>query len=49
VLAPLDSQAMVNPVASAVQAGIPVIVMDSGLKSDKYISFVATDNFKGAG
>jgi len=47
VLAPLDSQAMVNPVASAVQAGIPVIVMDSGLKSDKYISFVATDNFKG--
>jgi ribose transport system substrate-binding protein len=47
VLAPLDSQAMVNPVASAVQSGIPVIVMDSGLKSDDYISFVATDNFKG--
>ena len=47
VLAPLDSQALVNPVASAVQAGIPVIVMDSGLKSDKYVSFVATDNFKG--
>ncbi|MSU59482.1 MAG: sugar ABC transporter substrate-binding protein [Pedosphaera sp.] len=47
VLAPLDSQALVNPVASAVQAGIPVIVMDSGLKSDKYTSFVATDNFKG--
>ena len=47
VLAPLDSQALVNPVASAVQSGIPVLVMDSGLKSDKYISFVATDNFKG--
>lgn len=47
VLAPLDSQALVSPVASAVQAGIPVIVMDSGLKSDKYVSFVATDNFKG--
>lgn len=47
VLAPLDSQALVNPVVSAVQAGIPVIVMDSGLKSDKYVSFVATDNFKG--
>ena len=47
VLAPLDSQALVNPVASAVQAGIPVVVMDSGLKSDKYLSFVATDNFKG--
>ena len=47
VLAPLDSQALVNPVESAVQAGVPVIVMDSGLKSDKYVSFVATDNFKG--
>ncbi|HEX4122412.1 MAG TPA: substrate-binding domain-containing protein [Verrucomicrobiae bacterium] len=47
VLAPLDSQALANPVASAVQSGIPVVVMDSGLKSDKYISFVATDNFKG--
>jgi ribose transport system substrate-binding protein len=47
VLAPLDSQALVNPVESAVQAGIPVLVMDSGLKSDKYVSFVATDNFKG--
>jgi ribose transport system substrate-binding protein len=47
VLAPLDSQAMVNPVESATQTGIPVVIMDSGLKSDKYISFVATDNFKG--
>ena len=47
VLAPLDSQALVNPVVNAVQAGVPVIVMDSGLKSDKQISFVATDNFKG--
>jgi ribose transport system substrate-binding protein len=47
VLAPLDSQALVSPVASATQAGIPVVVIDSGLKSDKQISFVATDNYKG--
>ncbi len=47
VLAPLDSQALANPVASAVQAGIPVVVMDSGLKSDQYLTFVATDNIKG--
>jgi len=47
VLAPLDSQALVNPVANSVQAGVPVVLMDSGLKSDKPISFVATDNFKG--
>ena len=47
VLAPLDSQALVSPVASAAQAGVPVVIMDSGLKSDKYVSFVATDNYKG--
>jgi ribose transport system substrate-binding protein len=47
VLAPLDSQALVRPVASAAQAKVPVVIMDSGLKSEKYISFVATDNYKG--
>jgi ribose transport system substrate-binding protein len=47
VIAPLDSQALVNPVESAVQSGIPVVVMDSALKTDKYTSFVATDNLKG--
>lgn len=47
VLAPLDSQALVNPVASARQAGVPTIVIDSDLKSDQQISFIATDNFKG--
>ena len=47
VLAPLDSQALVAPVASAAQAKIPTVVIDSDLKSDKQISFVATDYFKG--
>ena len=47
VLAPLDSQALVAPVANAAKAKIPVVVFDSDLKSDKQISFVATDNFKG--
>jgi ribose transport system substrate-binding protein len=47
VLAPLDSQALVNPVASAKQSGVPTVVIDSDLKSDQQISFVATDNFKG--
>jgi ribose transport system substrate-binding protein len=47
VLAPLDSQALVKPVASAAQSKVPVVIIDSGLKTDKYISFVATDNFKG--
>ncbi len=47
VLAPLDSQALVAPVANAARSKIPVVLIDSGLKSDKYVSFVATDNYKG--
>ena len=47
VLAPLDSRALVQPVKSAVQAGVPVVVIDSDLNSDKHVSFVATDNHKG--
>lgn len=47
VLAPLDSQALVQPVENAGKAGIPVVIFDSGLKSEKIVSFVATDNFKG--
>jgi ribose transport system substrate-binding protein len=47
VLAPLDSLALVSPVKSAVQAGIPVVIFDSDLKSDQQTSFVATDNYKG--
>ena len=47
VLAPLDSRALVAPVVSALQAGVPTVVIDSDLESDKQVSFVATDNFKG--
>lgn len=47
VLAPLDSQALVRPVRNAVRSKIPVVIIDSGLKADSYVSFVATDNYKG--
>jgi ribose transport system substrate-binding protein len=47
VLAPLDSQALVTPVENATKAKVPVVIIDSNLKSDDYVSFVATDNFKG--
>ena len=47
VLAPLDDTALRMPVRDAVRAGIPVIIIDSGLKSDDYSSFVATDNYIG--
>jgi ribose transport system substrate-binding protein len=47
VLAPLDDTALRMPVRDAVRAGIPVVIIDSGLKSDDYSSFVATDNYIG--
>src|SRR5215510_14004802 len=47
VLAPLDDAALAPPVAAAKRRGIPVVVIDSGLKGDDYVSFVATDNRAG--
>jgi len=47
VLAPLDSKALVQPVNTAARAKVPVVIFDSDLQSDKYVSFVATDNYKG--
>ena len=47
VLAPLDSKALVPAVTTAARAKVPVVVFDSDLQSTNYVSFVATDNFKG--
>ncbi len=47
VLAPLDSQALAAPVERAAAGGIPVVIIDSALNSQKPVSYVATDNFKG--
>ncbi len=47
VLAPLDDAALRIPVRDAVTNGIPVVIIDSGLKSQDYASFVATDNYVG--
>lgn len=47
-VAPLDDSALVAPVEAAIAQNIPVLIFDSALKSDKTISFVATDN-KAAG
>src|SRR5262245_30320829 len=47
VLAPLDEAALAPPVADAKRRGIPVVVIDSGLKGSDFVSFVATDNRKG--
>ncbi len=47
VLAPLDDRALMRPVDEAMREGIPVVIMDSNLQGDNYISFVATDNYRG--
>ena len=47
VLAPLDAQALAAPVEMAAKAKIPVVIIDSGIKTDSIASFVATDNFAG--
>lgn len=46
-IAPLDEAALVGPVNDAMEKKIPVVIFDSGLKGDNYVSFVATDNVKG--
>jgi ribose transport system substrate-binding protein len=47
VLAPQSDTALVQVVEKAMDAGIPVVIIDSGLKSEKIVSFVATDNYQG--
>ena len=48
VLAPLDSQALVESVKDAGQQGIPTVIFDSGLADESTIvSYVATDNYHG--
>ncbi len=47
VLAPLDAKALVEPVEQAIAKGIPVVIIDSGLESDKVVSTVSTDNYHG--
>ena len=47
VLAPLDRRALVRPVEEAKAAGVPTVIIDSGLETDAIVSYIATDNYKG--
>lgn len=47
VIAPLDDIALVGPLKEAEDEGIPIVVIDSGIRWDGYVSFVATDNYQG--
>jgi ribose transport system substrate-binding protein len=45
VLAPLDRHALVAPVEQAVNAGIPVVIVDAPLNSKAPVSTIATNNY----
>ena len=45
-LAPIDRQAMVSVVNRAADRKVPLIIFDSGIDTDRFVSQVATDNYK---
>ena len=47
VISPTIFEALGDPIAAVTKAGIPVIVIDSGAKTDKYSSFLTTNNEAG--
>ena len=47
VLAPNDAKALVPSVEKVTGKGIPCVIIDSGVDTDKYVTFAATDNYKG--
>ena len=47
VLAPIDNKALVPSVEKIYARKIPCVIIDSGIDTDKYVSFIATDNYIG--
>jgi ribose transport system substrate-binding protein len=47
VISPTIFEALGDPIAAVTAVGIPVIVIDSGAKTDKYASFLTTNNEAG--
>jgi ribose transport system substrate-binding protein len=47
VLAPNDRRALVPVVETIDARKIPCVIIDSSVESDKYLSYLATDNYKG--
>ena len=46
-LAPAHGESLVPVVEHASEEHIPVSIFDSGISTDKYVSYVSTDNYKG--
>ena len=46
VIAPTVADALVPGIEQAMDAGIPVIIIDSAANTDKYVAYLASDNYK---
>jgi ribose transport system substrate-binding protein len=46
IISPKEARPLTKPVADAIDAGIPVIVLDRKVEGDKYTCFIGGDNFK---
>ncbi len=46
-ISPIDKRALVSVVERAASENIPVVIFDTGVDTDKYVSRVATDNYAG--
>jgi ribose transport system substrate-binding protein len=46
VLAPTEATSLVGVVERAARENVPLVVFDSGIDSEDYVSFVATDNYE---
>ena len=46
VLAPTEATALVGAVERAAREGIPLTIFDSGINTDEYVSFVASNNYE---
>src|SRR5947209_5897789 len=46
IISPKEAQPLTEPVARAMDAGIPVIVLDRAVLGDKYSCFIGADNKK---
>lgn len=44
IISPKESRPLTKPVAEAMEAGIPVIVLDRKVEGDKYTCFIGADN-----
>lgn len=46
IISPKEARPLTRPVEEAMQAGIPVIVLDRKIESDNYTQFIGADNVK---